>query len=172
VVDQGFNKAKTGNYQFLLCVKVLGTPDADNPENYIEAAQQYERTIYRPITEKSVEYVKDDLDKLGFTGTSFSQLDPSNPKAQLFTGQIIDCYCKHGKTLDNEPKEDWGLARKGGGGNGLKIEKPLEGKDFRELDMLFGKALKVAKPAPKSGPRPVAVGDGPAPIIDDDDIAF
>ena len=162
VVDQGFSKTSTGNRQFILRVKVLGKPDPSNPENYIQEQHQYERNIYRVMTDKTIEYFTQDLEVLGFTGTSFSQLDPANSNAQLFAGNVVDCYCKIGKSQDGSPREEWSIAR--GGSGGLKIDKPLEKSDFRELDMLFGKSLKG-----KVSPAPVV---RPITQRTDDDVAF
>lgn len=173
VTAQAMGETSKGNPQFVLQVKVLGTPDPKDPESYIPAAQQYTRTHYRAITEKTIEYFTADLKQLGFRGESFRQLDPNTPNFHDFRGQVIDMICTHENDQNGQPRERWGIARSIAGE--LQV-KALEPKRLRELDNLFGKHLKGLKEngAP-AGPIPPPVPPGPvapAPGIDDDDVPF
>ena len=57
--------------------EVLGLEDTEPPQaKYIPASRSYERTHYRSITDKTMEYFLQDLKILGFHGNSFKLLDP------------------------------------------------------------------------------------------------
>lgn len=144
VVQQGLSEAGTGNPQFVLRVKVIGRPDPDTPGNVIVGGmQQLERTYYRTITDKSIEWFMQELDVLGFTGTSFKQLDPSSPQHQSFVGSDIDMICEHEADQSGQPRERWKIKLQGGGGE----IKPLDAAKARQLDNLFGKHLQARKSA-------------------------
>ena len=170
VVSQALGEASTGNPQFALRFTVMGMVDPADPSRFIPSPQQYERTHYRTITEKTVPYFVEDLKLLGFTGTSFRELDPNADGFHDFRDMDVDMWCSHEKGQDGSPREKWGVARKGG--SELDI-KPLESKKVRELDNLFGKHLKGMKAAQ---PAPAPITSKPAPAaeagITDDDIPF
>lgn len=168
VVSQGITKASTGNFQFFLRVKVLGMADPGDDQNYIPHRTQYERTIYRAITDKTVEYLVQDLEVLGFEGESFSELDPSHPQHQSFVGKQFDVTCTHEDDTKGGVREKWSVAR---GMFGSKPIEPLQARELRQLDSLFGKALKTRKKPAVSAPA--QPGDANESLqITDDDIPF
>lgn len=171
VVEQGIAKAKsTGTPQFVLRVRVIGKVDPKDASGY-QPVTENERSIYRAITDKTVEYLMEDLKALGFTGASFAELQPGHLHHQSFVGNQIDLYCKHEPDLNGQMRERWNIDR-----GAPKIES-LDAKGMRELDSMFGKHLRAANPTPAK-PKPVAKpqqqDDGPAPFgdITDDDIPF
>jgi len=169
ITEQAMGEAKTGTPQFVLRFKVMGQVDPEDPSKYIPAEQQYERTHYRAITEKTVPYLMEDLKTLGFQGTSFRDLDPQTPGFHDFRGYDVDMWCAHEPDQSGSNREKWGVARTGGA---LEV-KPLEPKKLRDLDNLFGKHLKGLKsqaPNPTQQPKPQeqTVGAG----ITDDDVPF
>ena len=144
VTDQALGKASTGTKQFVLKFKVLGTVDVDNPEEYMPAQNQYERSMYRSLTDKTIKYVSEDLERLGFSGSSFGQLSLDHPQPQSFVGNQINVYCEHKPHYQTgEPQERWGLARSVEA-NPIQGER-LENKELRELDSLFGAYLPGSK---------------------------
>lgn len=172
ITAQAVTETKNGNPQLVLRFKVLG-PSLGNGE-YEPASPAYERTFYRVITDKTVEYVVEDLKALGYQHQSFRFLDPKTPGFQDFSGKVLEMYCKHEPDDKGNVREKWMIARSSSGIS----DKPLEPKKLRELDNLFGKFLKAgaAKVAP---PAAAAVGfetarhvaaDGTE--ITDDDIPF
>lgn len=167
IISQALGKTKNGHSQFALRFKVLGIPEEDG---YRTAQQQYERTIYWVITEKTIQYVAEKLNRLGYTGKGFGPLDPSHPNHQSFTGLQFDAYCQHQPDQNGELREKWDLSR---GASELKID-PLSSKEVRDLDALFGKSLSANGPAPKPAaktqPQPIPLNDGT--VITDDDIPF
>jgi hypothetical protein len=167
VTEQALGEAKTGNTQFVLRFTVLGKVDPADPSRYIPAAAQYERTMYRAITEKTVPYLIEDLKTLKFKGGSFSDLDPNNPGFHDFTGLDFDGWCKHEKDQQGQMREKWGVARTSGP---LEV-KPVEPKKLRELDNLFGKQLKEIKPKPDPI-RQIPVNAAESTGITDDDVPF
>lgn len=160
VTAQALSKASTGTIQFVLRFKVLGVPTDDG--SFFPDAHKYERTIYMAITEKTIPYVSEALEKLGYGAGSFGPLDPSHPNHESFVGNQIDVYCKHETDKSGEMREKWQISR---GASALTVV-PLEPKEVRELDALFGKSLKGKSIVNK----PVPIQE--STVITDDDIPF
>lgn len=163
VTQQGMTKAGTGTPQFVIVVRVLDIyvgPDSIEPMD-----RNYERTIYRAITEKTIPYLQKELDALGFPGGSLRTLDPKNGEFHDFRGVQVDCICKHEPGKDGELRERWSIAW---AHDATEIQgEELAASDYRALDALFGKAS--GKPAAKAAPKPAAA----APVgVDDDDVPF
>ncbi len=173
ITGQALGKAGTGNPQFVLRFQVFGLVDPQDPSRFIPAPQQYERTHYRTITEKTVPYLLEDLKILGFDGDSFRDLDPGTEGFCDFRGKDVDMWCAHEQAQDGGEREKWSVARQGGGE--MKVD-PLDSKKVRELDNLFGKQLKGLRSATSPRPRTettVAAGDPLASEgITDDDVPF
>jgi hypothetical protein len=167
VTNQALGEAKTGTPQFILQFTVMGKVDPSDPSRYIPGAAQYERTHYRAITDKTIQYFLEDLKILGFKGASFKELDPSNSNFHDFRGQDVDMWCGHENGQDGKPREKWGVARVG---STLEV-KPIEPKKLRDLDNLFGKQLKTLSATPGTRPAPVNAAP-PAMEITDDDVPF
>lgn len=128
IADQAIGAAGTGNAQLVLRFKVLSYANGD------PVAKQYERTLYRTITEKTQSFVQQDLDTLGFTGTGFRQLDPAIEGFQDLTGQQVEFYCAHEENLKGEMREKWSIAH---GPRPIKCD-PLPESAYRRLDAMFG----------------------------------
>jgi hypothetical protein len=170
VVQQGLTKASTGNTQFILRFRVEGKPDPVDPES-MQAVAEFERTIWMTITEKTVERIVGDLRNLGYRAESFGPLDPSHPSHESFVGNQIEVYCKHEADQSGNQRERWQLNRAAAA---IEI-KPLEAKEVRQLDMMFGRALKgtpSAKPTSTRTPTrqydTVSVASDGTEITDDD----
>lgn len=131
IIDQGLSQSGTGNPQIFLRIRVLESTDV-NPIT----VEQYERTIYWTLTEKTIEFTLDKLAQLGFKGTSFRQIDPLHQGHHSFIGQQIDAYCKV-ETYQGKEREKWDLSFGGGG-----APEPLDDSETRKLDALFGRKLK------------------------------
>jgi hypothetical protein len=138
IISQAMTEASTGNPQFVLRFKVLGAPDPKNPDNYLVAPQQYERSCYRTITEKTIDWFIDDLRVLGFTGNSFRDLSSDSPNFCNFKGLTIDMYCKHVPGQNGE-REEWNISHPR---SNSPEYKQLDSKQVRKLDDLFGKQLR------------------------------
>lgn len=168
ILNQALGKAGTGTPQLAIQFKVLGTPDPKDSTSYTIDAHQYERTMFKSITEKTIQYVIEDLKTLGVSIQSLRQLDPSTPGFVDLRGKVTDFFCNHEAGQDGGMREKWGVAR---AASEFKVE-ALDPAKMRELDNLFGKHLKEAfKPVAQARPpQPVAVSAGAT--ITDDDIPF
>lgn len=155
ITSQQLGESRTGNPQFVLRFKVLGVPDPEDRSALIPDRNQYERTMYRSITDKSIPYFMEDLQMLGFTGTSFKLLDQHNAGFQDFRGNEIEMICTHENDLNGQLREKWSIAKDNRVSTAAEV-KPLESKKVRELDALFGKHLKGQ--TANGGPKPVPVG--------------
>ena len=75
VVQQALVKSKNkGTPQLVIRFTVESKADGG------DSGPRRERTMYRVITANTTQYVQEDLAKLGFTGTSISEVDPNSPK--------------------------------------------------------------------------------------------
>lgn len=135
VIEQALGKAQTGTAQFVLKVRILEclTPRAET--------DQYERTLYLALTDKTMEYVVPKLQGIGYTRDSLKYLDPSEPNHHSFAGQQIEVFCNHENNRDGVPQEKWDIARQGS--KPLEVT-PVDKSALRSLDLLFGKAAKQA----------------------------
>jgi hypothetical protein len=183
ILDQALSEAKTGTPQLVLKIKVLEL------ENGSPLDAQYEREIYRSITENTMPYFLQDLKTLGYTRDSFRYLDPNVPNYHNFAGQEMIARCTH-EEGSGGMRERWNVALMGGGGTGkLEVERPLDSAAIRKLDNLFGKQLRSelgggksqAVAAPKAQPRratPISEPPPHAPTteiaggVDLDDVPF
>lgn len=158
VTAQAMSAAKTGNPQFLLTIQPTHfVPAGKEPLLLGEGGTQ--RTIFKTITDKTIDYLLDDLQRLGFTGGSFTRLDPAAPDHQSFVGQEVDAYCIHENDQDGQLREKWNLSS---GGGGIKAA-PLDVNGLAKLDALFGRKLSERFSGPAPTPRkapPVATPAG------------
>lgn len=163
VVQQALTKASTGTPQFALRVKILGTPG--DGESYEPIRDQYERTIWMALTPKTIPFVTDALEHLGYKHSSMGPLDPAHPQHQSFTGQQVELYCSWENDQQGNSREKWRISTRIAG---MKIT-PLESKEIRELDALFGKSIR---PAASSEPAAKPQTTSDATMITDEDIPF
>jgi len=174
VLDQGLSMSSTDKPQIWIRCRVLESLDSPGV-----TLNQYERTLYWTVTEKTIDFVLDKLESLGFSGQSFREVDPNVEGHHSFIGQVIECYCKL-ETYEGKEREKWDLSNPG-----AKTPDPLGDSDARKLDALFGRKLKerfkkssARKPAaqPKAEKaeesEPVAVGSEGIDTTPDDDIPF
>ena len=162
VTDQAISKSSTGTFQFVLRFKVLAQKSEDG--QFYDLDKQYERTMYRAITDKTVEYVVKEVQAMGYEGNGWAGLDPSTPGYHSFAGKEIEVVCKHDE-YDNNISEKWEFPR-GATSKALEV-KHLDSSEKRQLDAMFGKALKgSAKPTPRPAPAQAAA------VITDDDVPF
>lgn len=169
ITEQAIGKTSNGNPQIVLRFLVLGRINPANPEgDLLPVESQMERTFYRVITEKTIDFVMQDLETLGFSGTSFSQLDPNHESSQDLTGKELEWSCSH-ESYQDDMKERWHLARSG------VVVQPLESKELRKLDAMFGKQLKAgASKKPNDKPQDESGRKVPEPVneTESDDIPF
>jgi hypothetical protein len=169
VTGQQLTKTKNGNPQFELDMQPYAAIQQDG-EPLVLDANGPPRTIYMVITEKSGDFVLENLRSIGFAGSSFSQLDAdmSKGKVHSFVGQRIRTFCNH-ETYEGVTREKWMVS------SGEKRQnEPLDTASVRKLDALFGKQLKngaksSAPAAEKAAPPPA---EDHALVTEDDDIPF
>jgi hypothetical protein len=146
VTSQALVKAGTGTPQLVIRFTVERFWNKDKKAEE-PVAEKHTRTIYRTITAKTAEYVKQDLENLGFTGTSFKELDPGTPGHFDLTGHEINVFVKHEADQESNLREKWGISQFSG-------SKPIEGEpvtDFAALDELLGFSGKAAAPKGNAG---------------------
>jgi hypothetical protein len=160
VTHQRLGETSSGKPQLVLSFQVLGMVNLSDPEGDLFSCPQGERSIYRVITEKTLDYAKSDMDSLEWYGDRWSQFDEENPSFVGIIGNEYAFFCKHepkqAKNDDgewvatDELREVWSIAQAGG-----PQVKPLEAKALSKLDAMFGKALK-GRQKPANGTKPPA----------------
>jgi hypothetical protein len=136
VTEQSFTKAKTGTHQFELRFVPEGRYNDQTGE--LEACAADERTIFRPITEKTVDGIFQDLDKLfGYTDTTFSRLDPGHQECFSLVGMEFDAQLDY-ETWNQKERERWRWLA----GNGRPQGQLLDSDDIRKLDTMFARNKK------------------------------
>lgn len=148
ITAQRFGETPNGSPYFALMIE----PTASKGANTLPA-QIYEREITLYVTDKSYQYTVEKLRKLGWQGSKFSELDPSNDEYHSFVDLELDVTC----SLNEKGYDEWNLSKGGG--------KDAPGSDSsvaKKLDTLFGKALMSSAPAkPKKATKPKAAADIP-----------
>lgn len=153
VTNQQLGQTSTGKPQIVISFTVLGKVNPADPEGeLLPCGANYERSVFRVITDKTAEWASQDLAKLGFTGERFSDVNLSSTTACDMRGNEAAFYCVHDEH-EGKVREKWQVASDGGG---LEV-KPLDAKESRQLDAMFGKFLKkngksAATPATKKAP--------------------
>lgn len=175
VTGQGLGESKDKRTPFFgLSVDILGKINPMDPQGDLLPCPGGQRTVRLWLTDQTADRSIADLQRLGFTGSSFRQLDPASPGGWSIIGADIELYCSQepDSRSPGEMQEKWGIAREGG----LKLE-PIDQSGVKKLDALFGKQLKaLSKSAPARAPAERAAQEqtvppepgGPA----DDDIPF
>lgn len=156
-------KAKTGTPQFALSFMPLGKINVHNPDGDLLPCPEVERTIFRPITDKTADWVLQDLEQLfGYADKRFSPLDPESPDAFDFGSKEFTAVL----TFEDRMNPDTGEITKANAekwkfvaGQGQLSGDPLSATEIRQLDTLFG----AAKPK-KNGKKPKTPPAAPLPV--------
>lgn len=137
---QAFSETSKKNPQFELRFFILGRYDIERPDGHLIPCGNEQRTYFRAITEKTVDFFIEDMRALGWEGRSFQELDPEFESPHLFACEF-DAICKH-DSYEGKPKEEWMICRP-------RQTTPLEKKTLRGLDALYGAKLReTAKARP------------------------
>jgi hypothetical protein len=169
-----------GRYNATITGQHIGNSSNGTPQIIIEftvdshasgaACENYERRVYRSLTENTREYVEKDLEALGFRGLPISALSPASDQFHDLRGTQIRVMCKH-ETYQGDDKERWSLVFSN---SGPLTEKPLDAAGLRRLDALFGKCVPAGRPAPVKPvvEAPMQADAQFAPPPGDDDVPF
>lgn len=177
ITGQGFSESQNkGTPLFYLTIQPFAY--VTNGETIELAEAKYERRIEWYITNKTISFVMEKLERLGFQGTSFASLEPTSGDYHSFVGLEIDVFCNHDQGQDStKTYEKWDLARNDLGGGGSAPQR-LDNKGISKLDALFGKQLSQrfggASAKPRQQPQGVPASQTRAAMsaTDDSDIPF
>ena len=126
-------EAKTGNpqitYEFILDSMLQS--DGEFAE-----CPHVPRTIYRVLTENTIDFAVEELRRMGYDRAGFDDLDPDSPNAFDFDGVEITVELKYEMYNDRE-RERWQFTRKGAG-------KKLEAAGVSKLNAMFGAKMRAA----------------------------
>ncbi|MAH46991.1 hypothetical protein CMI37_14285 [Candidatus Pacearchaeota archaeon] len=135
ILNHGLTESrKLKTPQLFVTMRVLGTVNPEEPDKYDPVQRQYERTIYKPLTDKTVAFVMDFLVAIGFTGERYADFDLLNGGSCDLRGNSIKVYCEH-ETYNAKEQERWNLSR------GSRVQ-PMEQTAVSRLDSLFGQELR------------------------------
>lgn len=155
------------NYQVVLQFELVGRYDA---QGQLETCDPSTRTVWRVLTDKTVERVAQELRALGFTGGSWVQIDEEQAGNDFVDLRNVECDLQMRiEAYQGVDRERWELSVLGG--MGANVGKSIERKQAREVDAKFGKALKATPPPAKTAPR-TAPTAATAPSPSNDEIPF
>lgn len=134
--------------QVVLSFLPLGKINLTNPDADLEACADLERTIFRPITEKTAGWLLQDLKTLfEYPHERFGPLDPESDEAFDFRDREFDAVLAY-EEYEGRERERWNFA----GGQYQLNGDPMNEAEIRKLDILFG----AAKPKRKDRKQPAA----------------
>lgn len=138
IMDHSLTEAKKGTLQLAFKIGVVGMVDPTDPENLSSEGAGTERTIFRPITEKTASWVWQDLDRLGFSGDDFVALDREQAAAAgkefaSLAGKQVHARCTPNE-WDGKVTERWDFDM--GGGPNLQ---PAGQAKVREASAMFNR---------------------------------
>lgn len=108
-----------------------------------------ERSVYLYLSDAALDMTTDVLTHLGYDKESLRFLDPARDGYFNFAGKRCDLWCKI-EEYNGDTKEKWQVS--------MPLNRdvtPIDDKELRRLDALFGKAIKTRKPSP-AAPEPAA----------------
>lgn len=161
ITDHGLATAGTGTPQAFIKFTVSEVKDGDE---WHPVTTPRERTVFMAITEKTIEFIVEAFETIGFVGGSFSAFKAKeNPEFSL-VGERREFWCKH-DVYKGDTNERWNVSTP------KAAAPPMDKKDVRQLDSLFGSALKKARPAATAQivpPHAASTVDSATQITDDD----
>lgn len=114
-----------------------------------------ERTVYLYLSDAAMEIAIEAITHLGYDKDSLKFLNPNQPGFYNFAGKVCDLWCGI-EEYQGKTKEKWSISTP----RERKAVTPVDDKELRRLDSLFGKAIRakrgpgipaVAPPATPSG---------------------
>jgi len=157
IVDHRIVESRKKIPQMMIAFRVLSRVNTSDPEGSAFTCDQYERSMWKSITDKTIDWLKQDVQYLleqGGLDDSFDRmdrLDSQTPGCLQFIGIKCQARC-NSNTFEGKTTDKWGLGYEPEGGKKLDINL-LDNAGVRKLDALFGKQLK-SNSAPKSAPPP------------------
>ena len=145
---------KTGLHEGECVGQFMGQSDSENKTPYFAlkfritarvenerscAVEESERTVYLYLSEAAMEMTSDALAHLGYDKDTLRFLNPDTPNFFNFAGKKCDLWCKV-EDYRGQSKEKWSISLP------RKPVTPIDEKDLRRLDDLFGKAIKTRIP--------------------------
>lgn len=153
VIQHHLTKSKNGHPQFVLQFTIIGEVDPANPGGALLYCPVADRTVYMVLmnNEASIEINRSQLEILGYEGDRPSRLEMDATDGFNFVGNELAFYCKH-DVWEGKTSERWSIST---GKKPLEIA-PLDAKDLRALDNLFGRSLKITKTKQPTKPQQTA----------------
>ena len=141
------NKTPYFALKFLIKARV-----ENEQEHTVESS---ERTVYLYLSEKALPMTTEVLAFLGYDKDSLKFLNPEQQGFFNFAGQRCDLWCKV-EDYQGDTKEKWSVSTP------RKPVTPIDDKELRRLDSLFGKAIRSQR-----GPgMPAATPAAPASSLE------
>jgi hypothetical protein len=132
LMDYGIVQKDKQKPSLNVVIKVTGKYDAVIPDKIVNREPPLTRTMYLPITENTIEMLKEQLVVMGLKETfrGFATLDKTHSQAALKIGAEFPVWCKH-NTYQGKTNERWSPS--------MMKQKPIESSQdaIDRLDDLF-----------------------------------
>ena len=131
-MGQSDNENKTPYFALKFCI--VARVEHEQEHN----VQSSERTVYLYLSQKALPMTTEVLDFLGYDKDSLKFLNPDYQGFFDFTGKRCDLWCKI-EEYQGDTKEKWSVSTP------RKPVTPIDDKELRRLDSLFGKAIRAQR---------------------------
>ena len=151
----GQSESENKTPYFALRFIITGRVEGDS----VRSVEQNERSVYLYLSDKALDMTTDVLAFLGYDKDSLRFLDPANENFHNFAGKECDLWCKV-EEWNGDTREKWNIS--------LPLDReitPIDDKELRRLDALFGKSIKGKRAPAQAIPQEqtsTAVADRPA----------
>lgn len=127
-------EAKTGTSQ--IAYEFITDSVLDSSGEYVDCPS-VTRTIFRALTENTIDYAVADLKRLGYDRDNFDDISPDSPNAFDFSGIEVQVEMRIEEGPDGREREKWEFSHKA-------ARKKLEATGVSKLNALFGSKLRAA----------------------------
>ncbi len=146
-------QSESGNKTPFFALKFAIKARVENEQEH--QVESSERTVYLYLSEKALPMATEVIAFLGYDKDSLKFLDPAQQGFFNFAGQRCDLWCKV-EDYQGDSKEKWSVSMP------RKPVTPIDDKELRRLDSMFGKAIRAQR-----GPGvPAATPAAPASTLE------
>jgi hypothetical protein len=163
ILSQAIGKSKGGTPYLYLQIQPVKFFALDGEQDMSHGPTA---NLYMYITSKTVEYRLRDLESMGYTGSSFSQLDPSADGFHDLKGVRFRAKCVH-EDYNDKTHEKWDVSF-----NSTPQVDALTQTEVSQLDKLFASKRKAKPAAATKAAKPVHVLEPVTSEAEDDSIPF
>jgi hypothetical protein len=134
IKDYGVVKSQAGQQHLTVFIEFSLLGQYDPATGQLASRPAIERTYYKAVTDKTIDWLLGDLKAIGYDKTGLEYLDPETPGAANLFDVEIDVDCAH-ELYEGQQRERWSIHR--------EITREKVGRhDLAKLDAHFSEKFK------------------------------